>query len=93
MPVEAVAEEIEILMPADQLEATKQRDTEEVAEFITRRVLDRGTTFFDGWSCGRLGRSQLPVPVYPPASIHRVYHEEGKPATVRAIIESNVRLP
>ena len=47
MPIEAVAEEIEILMPADELEATKHRDAEEVAEFITRQVLERGATFFD----------------------------------------------
>jgi hypothetical protein len=48
VPIEAVLEEIEILTPADELEAQKQRDAEEVAEFITRQVLERGATFFDG---------------------------------------------
>lgn len=49
MPIEAVIEEIETLTSAeDELEARNQRDAEEVAEFITRQVLERGATFFDG---------------------------------------------
>lgn len=48
MPIAAVLEEIEMLTSADELEAQKQRDAEEVAEFVTRQVLERGATFFDG---------------------------------------------
>ena len=48
MLIEAVVEEIEILTRADELDAQKQRDAEEVAEFITRQVLERGAMFFDG---------------------------------------------
>jgi hypothetical protein len=48
VPIEAVADEIETLTPADELEARKQIEAEEVAEFITRQVLERDATFFDG---------------------------------------------
>ena len=48
MPIEAVLDEIETLTPAEELEARKQSEAEEVAEFITRQVLERGATFFDG---------------------------------------------
>jgi hypothetical protein len=48
VPIEAVVDEIETLTPADELEARRQSEAEEVAEFITRQVLERGATFFDG---------------------------------------------
>jgi hypothetical protein len=48
VPIEAVADEIETLTPAAELEARKQIEAEEVAEFITRQVLERDATFFDG---------------------------------------------
>jgi hypothetical protein len=48
VPIEAVADEIETLMPAEELEARKQIEAEEVAEFITRQVLEKRATFFDG---------------------------------------------
>jgi hypothetical protein len=40
--------EIETLTPADELEARKRIEAEEAAEFITRQVLERDATFFDG---------------------------------------------
>lgn len=48
MPIEAVADEIETPTPSGELEARKQSEAEEVAEFITRQVLETGATFFDG---------------------------------------------
>jgi hypothetical protein len=47
VPTEVI-EEIETLTAADELEARKKRDAEEVAEFITRQVLERDANFFDG---------------------------------------------
>ena len=47
VPAEVI-EEIETVTAADELEARKKRDAQEVADFITRQVLERGANFFDG---------------------------------------------
>ena len=53
MPIEAVTEPVEAAgtltepsPPAEELQ--KQRESEEAADFITRHVLERGATLFDG---------------------------------------------
>ena len=48
VPIEAVIEELETPTPPDERETREQRDAREVAEFVTRQVLERGATFFDG---------------------------------------------
>ena len=46
--MEAVLETTEVVQPTDEAEPEHQPDRDEAAEFVTRQVLDRGATLFDG---------------------------------------------